>query len=91
MERKIVDSLKQVDYSGLLAPGIVIYDHPADVPDKVVARVWDMAINRPTNVELRRDSLEDIRKEIRELGIFLVGIPADSEDVPCIVEIWMWI
>ena len=89
MERKIVDNLKQVDYSGLLVPGIVVYSHPADVPDKIVARVWDVGRNRPTNVELRRDSLEDIRKEIREVGIFSAGITRDPQDVSCIVETWM--
>ena len=41
MERIIVDSLKYVDLSGLAVPMAVIYDHPVDVPDKYVVRIWE--------------------------------------------------
>lgn len=88
-KRKIVDNLTQVDYSELMVPGIIVYDHPTDVPDKMVARVWDLARQRPTNVELRRDSLEEIRQEIMAAGRFAACFPAAPEDVPCIVETWM--
>ena len=89
MERIIVDSLKYVDLSGLAVPVAVIYDHPVDVPDKYVVRIWEAASGKPTNVEMRKDSLQERRDRILETGIYHAGIPAGPKDDPVIVESWM--
>lgn len=89
MERIIVDSLKYVDLSGLAVPMAVIYDHPEDVPGKYVVRIWEAASEKPTNIEMRKDSLQECRDGILETGIFHVGIPTVSKEDPVIVESWI--
>ena len=89
MERIIVDSLKYVDLSGLAVPMAVIYDHPVDVPDKYVVRIWEGKEEKPTNVEMRKDSLQECREEICESGYFLMSVRAEPEDDPKMVEIWL--
>lgn len=89
MERIIVDSLKYVDLSGLAVPVAVIYDHPADVPNKYVVRIWEGKAEKPTNVEMRKDSLQECRKEICESGYFVMAVRPDPEDDPKIAEIWL--
>ncbi len=89
MERIIVDSLKYVDLSGLEVPMAVIYDHPVDVPKKYVVRLWEGREEKPTNVEMRKDSLQECRKEICESGYFVMAVRPGSEDDPKIAEIWL--
>ena len=89
MERIIVDSLKYVDLTGLAVPMAVIYDHPVDVPDKYVVRIWEGKEEKPTNVEMRKDSLQECREEIRKSGYFLMAVRAEPEDDPKMVEIWL--
>ena len=89
MERIIVDSRKYVDLSGLAVPMAVIYDHPADVPDKYVVRIWEGREAKPTNVEMRKDSLQECRKEICGTGYFVMAVRPDSEDDPKIAETWI--
>ena len=89
MVRIIVDSLKYVDLSGLAVSMAVIYDHPEDVPDKYVVRIWEGREEKQTNVEMRKDSLQECRKEICESGYFVMAVRPDPEDDPKIAEIWM--
>ena len=89
MARIIVDSLKYVDLSGIAVPMAVIYDHPEDVPDKYVVRIWEGREEKPTNVEMRKDSLQECRKEICESGYFVMAVRPDPEDDPKIAEIWL--
>lgn len=89
MARIIVDSLKYVDLSGLAVSMAVIYDHPEDVPDKYVVRIWEGREEKQTNVEMRKDSLQECRKEICESGYFVMAVRPDPEDDPKIAEIWM--
>lgn len=89
MVRIIVDSLKYVDLSGLAVSMAVIYDHPEDVPDKYVVRIWEVIEEKPTNVEMRKDSLQECRKEICESGYFVMAVRPDPEDDPKIAEIWL--
>ena len=89
MERIIVDSLKCLDLSGIAAPMAVIYNHPADVPGKYVVRIWEAASGKPTNIEMRKDSLQECRDRILEAGIFHAGVPAGPKDDPVIVETWI--
>ena len=85
----IVDSLKYVDLSGLAVSMAVIYDHLEDVPDKYVVRIWEGREEKPTNVEMRKDSLQECRKEICESGYFVMAVRPDPEDDPKIAEIWL--
>ena len=89
MARIIVDSLKYVVLSGLAVSMAVIYDHPEDVPDKYVVRIWEGREEKPTNVEMRKDSLQECRKEICESGYFVMAVRPDPEDDPKIAEIWL--
>ena len=89
MERIIVDSLKCLDLSGIAAPMAVIYNHPADVPGKYVVRIWEAASGKPTNIEMRKDSLPECRDRILEAGIFHAGVPAGPKDDPVIVATWI--
>lgn len=89
MARIIVDSLKYVDLSGLAVSMAVIYDHPEDVPDKYVVRIWEGREEKQTNVEMRKDSLQECRKEICESGYFVMAVRPDPEDDPKIAEIWL--
>lgn len=65
-------------------PLIAVYEHPADYPDKYVARAWD--VNKPTHLVALADTLEEIRetipKEMRCIG-------RQPNDDPCIVEVWI--
>ena len=89
MKRIIVDSLKYVDLSGLAVPMAVIYYHPADVPDKYVVRIWEGREDKPTNVEMRKDSLQECREEICRSGYFLMATRPEPEDDQKIAEIWL--
>lgn len=89
MKKIIVDDLRCLDLSGIAAPMAVIYGHPADVPDKYVVRIWEAASGKPTNVEMRKDSLQECRDRILEAGIFHAGVPAGPKDDPVIVETWI--
>ena len=80
--------LQMVDYSALQMPGVTIYRNPADCRGYFVARVWDMAISKPTNICVKRVSLQELRADIRTAG-FLNRIPRDRTDNPIIVESWI--
>lgn len=67
----------------------VIYDHPADVPGKYVVRIWEAASGKPTNIEMRKDSLQECREEICGSGYFLMAVRPEPEDDPKIAEIWL--
>ncbi len=56
MKDKRAESIGEVDLSELKFPIIAIYRHPADYPNKYVARVFD--ITRPTDTVVVKDSLQ---------------------------------
>ena len=65
-------------------PLICIYFHPADYPEKYVARVFDL--DDPTNLIAVADSLDQIEKKIpKEMW----RISRSTKDDPCIVETWI--
>ena len=82
---KIVDSLKEVDFSDLKLPMIVIYEKPLDFPDKYIARVFEC--EKPTNTLIIRDSLQECRDDITAAG-FLVGMERSENDALSVVETW---
>lgn len=87
-ENKIVGSLCQVDFSGLSFPLVTVYEKPLDFPNAYVARVWDGKGPKPTNVMIKRDTLREIREDIRAAG-FATSFGRTEDDDPRIVETWM--
>lgn len=88
MQTKQVESFKQVDFSDIKMPVIVIYKNTSDYSGKYIARAWDVAIPAPTNCIQIRDTLEELRKDIRAAGFYL-RLMREAEDDPAIVESWM--
>lgn len=85
---QMVESMSQVDFSGLKIPLITIYEKPLDFPNAFVARVWDGAGPRATNTIIMRFSLQECREDIAAAG-FMVRFPRVEGDEPHIVETWM--
>lgn len=85
---KMVESMSQVDFSGLKLPLITIYEKPLDFPNAFVARVWDGEGPKATNTIIMRFSLEECREDIQAAG-FTVKFPRAEGDEPHIVETWM--
>lgn len=48
MKNREVNSIKEVDLSGMKMPIISVYEHPEDFPEKCVARIFEA--DQPTNV-----------------------------------------
>lgn len=86
MKDKRAESIREVDLSGLKFPIIVIYRHPADYPDKYVARVFD--ITRPTDTVVIKDSLKELQKDVSR-NVAMSFIPRDEKDDPCIIGSWI--
>lgn len=87
-ENKMVESLCQVDFSELAFPLVTIYEKPLDFPDAFIARIWDGKGAKPTNVMIKRDTLWEIREDIRAAG-FVTSFDRAKDDDLCIVETWM--
>jgi hypothetical protein len=70
-------------------PMWVVYDHPADYPDRYVARqhVVGIAGDQSTDRTMVSLSLESIRTALANQG--LVCITRNPEDDPVIVETWL--
>lgn len=85
---KIIDSLALVDFSVLRFPVIVVYKEPKDYPDVFVARVWEGDGNFPTNMIVIRETLREIRKDIRAAG-FIARFNRQQGDDPVIEGIWI--
>jgi hypothetical protein len=63
----------------------VIYDHPRDFPNCIVARKW--VLDRPTLEHMEFATLEDARNHFRRWG--LVCLTRNPEDDAKIVETWL--
>lgn len=87
-KNKIVESLCQVDFSKLNFPLVTIYERPLDFPDDFVERVWDGKGAKPTNVMIKRDTLQEAREDILAAGFVAKFIRAEGDD-PHIVETWL--
>lgn len=87
-QEKIVESMRQVDFSDLRFPLIVVYKNPRDYPDAYVARIWEGARSLPTNTIIKREKLQEIRKDIKAAGFTIRIAPKAGED-PVIVETWI--
>ncbi len=88
MKNKIVESFRKVDFTGLFFPLVTIYEKPLDFPDDFVARVWDGKGPSPTNVMIKKSTLQEVREDIRAAG-FREKIVRAEDDDPHIVETWI--
>jgi len=66
-----------------------VYEHPADYPDKIVARLWVMRNGevRATGDVLISPDLGVIRERLASQGLSCLS--RAEEDDPCIVETWL--
>lgn len=87
-KEKIMESMRQVDFSNLRFPLIVVYKNPRDYPDFYVARIWDGARNLPTDKLIMRETLQEIREDIKAIG-FTIRLTRQPGDDPVIVETWI--
>lgn len=85
---KMVESMAQVDFSEMKIPMAVIYNSPKDCPGMYLCRIWEGAINRPTNTAMQKSSLDDMREDLQAAG-FLIRFPRAEGDDPVILETWM--
>lgn len=83
-----MESMRQVDFLDLRFPLIAVYKKPKDYPDAYVARVWEGARNLPTNTLIKRETLQEIRKDIKAAGFTIRLTRTEGED-PVIVETWL--
>ncbi len=87
MKTKEVKSFSKVDTRGLKYPIICVYSHPADYPDKCVARIFDGAT--PTDTVITRDTVDELREDISKRFPDKLPFAADQEDCKSVVETWI--
>lgn len=89
MDKSTDRIITRFDYGRLVkqttVPIIAVYKHPADYPDKYVARVFDL--ERPTNLAAVADTYEDLLAAIPTGA--MVRIERSPKDDPVIVETWV--
>ena len=66
MKTKEVKSFSEADTSGLKQPIICVYSHPADYPEKCVARIFDGTA--PTDTIITRDTGPRINCLLQQAG-----------------------
>ena len=81
-----VESIREVDFSGLKVPFVAVYGHPDDFPDKYVARIYEL--DRATDTIMVKETLEEIEMDIKE-HTAMTFIPRGTADVPSLVGVWM--
>ena len=67
-----------------------VYDHPKDLPDYFVARLWHCYAKEPalpTGIFLKCEALEPIRDFLLQHGF--TCLPRSPLDDPVIVEVWL--
>lgn len=84
--QKRINSIQEVDLSGIKVPMIPVYRQPEDFPDHAVARVFDL--DQPTDTIMVRDTVEEIQLDLRKHSR-LTFIPRSSGDVPALMGVWM--
>ncbi|MFP3726499.1 hypothetical protein U8V72_15075 [Priestia filamentosa] len=81
---KILNDFENVDVSELKMPIISVFYNTLDIPEKYAARLFDL--NRPTNIVVIKDTLEEIRSVIPQR---YTRIDKDPNDDLSIVETWI--
>ena len=86
MQEKRVESIREVDFSGLKVPFVAVYNHPDDFPDKYVARIYEL--DKATDTIMVKETLEEITTDLKE-HTAMTFIPRGAADVPSLVGVWM--
>lgn len=86
MPVKIALSIKEVDFSNIKVPVIVVYEHPSDYPEYYVARIFN--VDKPTDTIMLKDTLEEIQEDVRN-NTNMMFMLRGAEDDPCIVGVWL--
>jgi hypothetical protein len=86
VQEKRVESIREVDFSGLKVPFVAVYGHPDDFPDKYVARIYEL--DKATDTIMVKETLEEITADIKE-HTAMTFIPRWAADVPSLVGVWM--
>lgn len=87
METKEVKSFTQVDIRELRQAIICVYKNPEDYPDKCVARIFEG--EKPTNIIITRETIDELRKDIKEAFPYMFPIPRSATDFKSVVESWI--
>jgi hypothetical protein len=70
-------------------PMWVLYDHPTDIPDRFVLRLWDALTNTATPIVFLSDTLEGIEKQINAVpGRFFMMERMEGDD-PKIIGVFL--
>ena len=84
----ILQSFKQADITEMKVAIITIYNKPADYPNSVVARLFNL--NQPTDLLIVKDSIEDARADIlNTYGADAIYFGRQKEDEEHIVEFYL--
>jgi hypothetical protein len=76
-----------------ILPMLVVYDHPADEPERIVVRRHDVTMpgggTRVWGYKLLFLSIDDARTWITQRYPHLYRLPRHPSDEPQIVEVWL--
>lgn len=86
MQDKRVESMQEVDFTGLKVPMIAVYKNPEDFPGQCVARIFDM--HRPTDTIMVKGSIKEIERDIRKYTS-MTFLKRGAEDVLSLVGVWL--
>lgn len=81
-----VESIGQVDLSDLAVPVAAVHVNCLEYPRKTIVRIFDM--DKPTNVVIVKDTLEEIQKDIQK-NTTMVFIQRGADDVESLVGVWV--
>lgn len=84
IENTINPTTETPEYKLPALPLWVIYDHPRDMPNYFVARMW--LTDRPTETFETGKSLEEVRSK---LPLNLSRLERHQNDDPVVVEVWL--
>lgn len=87
MKTTEVKSFTEIDTSELRQPIICVFNKPDDYPDKYVARLFEGTA--PTNIIITRDTVEEIREDIKRRFPAMLPFARSKEDYKSVVESWI--
>lgn len=64
-----------------------MFDSPLDCPGKFIARVFDGT--KPTNTAITRETVEEIREDIKKAFPSMLPFARNKEDNKSVVESWI--
>ena len=82
---KIVGRIEQKDIDACMIPLIALYNHPADYPGYIVARLWNEST--PTNLVMVRRTEEEMHSAISKLED-AVYMKRQRNDDPVIIGVY---